>query len=54
MLFNPINKTKKPNEAWEIILAKSNLFFFIALVKSIREDKIKNIALIRIRFDNTL
>ena len=47
-----MNKTKKPNEVCEIILAKSNLFFLRAFAVSIKEEMIKNKALIIIKLDN--
>ena len=38
----------------EIILAKSILFFWIALTPSFKDDMIKNKALIMIKFDKIL
>ena len=46
-----MNKTKKPKDVCEIILAKSNLFFLIAYNISIKEEMIKNRALIIIKLD---
>ena len=44
-----MNKTKKPKDVCEIILAKSNLFFLRAFARSSKEEMIKNIALIIIK-----
>ena len=47
-----MNKTKKPKDVCEIILAKSNLFVLKAFAISIKEEIIKNRALIIIKLDN--
>ena len=54
MWFKPINKTKNPNEVWAITLAKSKLFFFFEIIKSFKEERIRNKALIIIKFDKIL
>ena len=48
-----VNKTKKPKDVCEIILAKSNLFFLRAFAISIKEEMIKNRALIIIKLDKS-
>ena len=49
-----MNKTKNPKEVWAIILAKSKLFFFFEITKSFKDERIRNKALIIIKFDKIL
>ncbi len=49
-----MNKTKNPKEAWAIILARSKLFFFFEITKSFKDERIRNKALIIIKFDKIL
>ena len=49
-----MNKTKNPKEAWAIILARSKLFLFFEITKSFKDERIRNKALIIIKFDKIL
>tara|TARA_B100001989_G_scaffold243472_1_gene211215 strand:- start:18 stop:197 length:180 start_codon:yes stop_codon:yes gene_type:complete len=49
--FRPINKTRKPKEMCDIVLAKSNLDFKIEFTKSKKDESIRNKEEMITRFD---